>query len=144
MAEGILRKILADSGFKNVVVRSAGTIAENGYPATKHAIQAAGELAVDIKDHHSTRMTEKLVREADLIFALADGHYEFLQQYQSARGKVFMMKAFPDAGHADYLHSVEDPITRPYETYQRVAAEIEREIRRALPEILRRIEAAER
>jgi protein-tyrosine-phosphatase len=87
-------------------------------------------------------MTEKLAAEADLIFALADDHYEFLRKYRTARDKVFMLKAFPDTGHADYLHSVQDPIGADYQEYRRVAAELERELKRALPEILKRIEAA--
>lgn len=144
MAEGILKKLLADQGRADVIVSSAGTGTLDGYPATANAVRAVKEKGVDIAHHHSTRMTEKLAQEADLIFALADDHYDILQRYRSARDKVFMLKAFPDSGHADYLHSIEDPIGADLGEYQRVADEIERELRRALPEILRRIEAAER
>jgi protein-tyrosine phosphatase len=141
MAEGLLKKMLAAKGIDNVEVSSAGTGTLDGYPATSHAVAAAAKKGADIRDHHSTRMSRELAEEADLIFALAANHFEYLKRFPAAHGKVFMLKAFPHEGHADYLHSVKDPIGAEFEEYQRVVEELERELKRTLPSVLEMIEA---
>lgn len=141
MAEGLLKKMLAARGIDSVEVSSAGTGTLDGYPATSHAVAAAARKGADIKEHHSTRMSRKLAEQTDLIFALADNHFEYLKRYPAAREKVFMLKAFPHEDHADYLHSVKDPIGAEFEEYQRVVDELERELKRSLPHIIEMIEA---
>jgi protein-tyrosine phosphatase len=142
MAAVLLGKYLADCNISDIEVSSAGTGTLDGYPATASAVRAVKERGVEIASHHSTRMSARLAEEADLILALADDHYDILQRYPAARDKVYMLKAFPEPGHADYLHSVEDPIGADYQEYLRVAAELQREIERVMPEILQRVEAA--
>lgn len=139
MAEGILRKLLSDSGVENVDVASAGIGTLDGYPATFHAVEISSRNGIDISGHHSTRMTERLFKECDLIFAMSRNHFEFLVDYPNADGKLFMVKAFPKPNHADAAHSVDDPIGGTIEEYKQTFQEIEGAIRQTLPEILRRI-----
>ncbi len=138
MAEGILRKRLEEKGIENVDVSSAGIGTLDGYPATHHAVEISLRNQIDISGHHSTRMTERLFREADLVFALAHNHYEFLEGLPSADEKLFMVKAFPKSDHADDRHSVDDPVGGSLEEYKVTFEEINKEIDRALPEIIRR------
>lgn len=138
MAEGILRKRLEERGIENVDVSSAGIGTLDGYPATHHAVEISLRNQIDISGHHSTRMTERLFREADLVFALAHNHYEFLEGLPSADEKLFMVKAFPKSDHADDRHSVDDPVGGSLEEYKVTFEEINKEIDRALPEIIRR------
>lgn len=140
MAEGILRKMLADAGKNQVHVLSAGIGTLDGYPATPTAVMTAEKHGIDISEHHSRRLTGKLFKEVDLVFALADNHYEFMRNFPEAESKLFMVKGFPEPELADKEHSVDDPLGGTPEEYEATFVEIESEIRRALPEILRRID----
>jgi protein-tyrosine phosphatase len=139
MAEGILRKRLADAGCDGVRVSSAGMSTLNGYSATPNAVEIAARNGIDISDHHSMRMTRKVFEESDLVFALAEGHYERLKEFPNPENKLYMVKAFPETGQADAAHSVADPVGGTLEEYKSTFEEIEQEIKRALPEIKRRI-----
>jgi protein-tyrosine-phosphatase len=140
MAEGILRKKLADARHKDVQVLSAGIGTLDGYPATPTGVNTSQKHGIDISEHHSQRLTEKLFKEVDLIFALADNHYEFMRDFPEADQKLFMVKGFPQKGLADKEHSVDDPLGGTSEEYEATFSEIEQEIERALPEIRRRID----
>lgn len=140
MAEGILKKKLADAGHKDVHVLSAGIGTLDGYPATPIGVNTAQKHGIDISEHHSRRLTGKLFKEVDLVFALADNHYEFMRNFPNADNKLFMVKGFPLPELADKEHSVDDPLGGTSEEYETIFLEIEREIERALPEILRRID----
>jgi protein-tyrosine-phosphatase len=139
MAEGILKKKLADTGHNDVQVLSAGIGTLDGYPATPNGVNTAQKHGVDISEHHSQRLTAKLFKEVDLIFALAANHYEFMRSFPDADTKLFMVKGFPQEELADKEHSVDDPIGGTPEEYEATFLEIEQEIERAFPEILRRI-----
>jgi protein-tyrosine-phosphatase len=139
MAEGILRKLLADAGQRDVYVASAGIGTLDGYPATPTAVDTAAKHGLDISEHHSQRLTGKLFKETDLVFAMADNHFEFMRNFPDAAEKLFMVKGFPETNLADSEHSVDDPLGGTKEEYQQTFAEIETEIRRSLPEIIRRI-----
>lgn len=140
MAEGILRTLLSQAGIEDVDVSSAGIGTLDGYPATQHAVEISRRHQIDISGHHSTRMTERIFREADLVFALAENHYEALKKMPGADQKLFMVKAYPAGGHDDPQHSVDDPVGGTLEEYKKTFAEIYGEIKRALPEMIRRIE----
>jgi protein-tyrosine-phosphatase len=140
MAEGILKKRLADAGYKDVHVLSAGIGTLDGYPATPTGVNTAQKHGIDISEHHSRRLTGKLFKEVDLVFALADNHYEFMRNFPDADKKLFMVKGFPRQELADKEHSVDDPLGGTLEEYEATFQEIEREIVRSLPDILRRID----
>jgi protein-tyrosine-phosphatase len=140
MAEGILKKILADAGYKDIQVLSAGIGTLDGYPATPTGVNTARKHGIDISEHHSRRMTAKLFKDVDLVFALADNHYEFMRNFPDADKKLFMVKGFPLPGLADKEHSVDDPLGGTADEYEATFLEIEREIERAFLDIMRRIE----
>lgn len=139
MAEGILRTLLSEQGIEDVDVSSAGIGTLDGYPATQHAVEISRRHHIDISGHHSTRMTERLFKEADLVFALAESHYEALKNLPEADKKLFMVKAYPKSGHDDTRHSVDDPVGGTMEEYKVTFEEIYGEIKRALPDMVRRI-----
>ncbi len=148
MAEGILKKLLQEQGISTTDrdydeaaadVASAGIGTLDGYPATFNAVEVAARSGVDISHHHSTRMTSRMFAEANLVFAMARNHYEQLAEMNVTDGKLYMLKAFPNSGHADDAHSVEDPIGGTMEEYRKTYGEIDAALRKALPEIVRRI-----
>lgn len=140
MAEGILRKLLADKGYTDVEVASAGVGTLDGYPATPNAVEVSSRRGIDISHHHSTRITAKLFQEYDLVFAMADNHYERLSEFPGAEERLYLVKSFPEKNQADAAHSVDDPLGGTLEEYIDTFEEIEREITRALPDIIRRID----
>jgi len=74
MAEGILRSLLPPDLAERVSIRSAGTGAIGGVPATALAVKTTAERGIDIGAHRSTALTGGLVREADLILAMEPDH----------------------------------------------------------------------
>jgi protein-tyrosine-phosphatase len=90
MAEAILRKLVAEKlkckpsevDGRGVIIASAGVSASAGGPAAAEAVEIMKEKGIDITGHLSQPLTEKLVRQADMLLtdrALADyGHSSFV------------------------------------------------------------------
>lgn len=131
--------MLDESGTDNVEIISAGIGTLDGYPATNFAVEVAKQMGADISDHHSSRMTDQLAGDVDLILAMADSHYDYLSRYSDSGDKLFLLRAFPESGHADFAHSVADPIGGTLQDYQKTAELIALELKRILPELLSRI-----
>jgi len=136
MAEGLLRKKLYPKYGSKLEIQSAGTLGINGNPATLHAITAAKEKGVDIADHVSKGVNEKNVSKADIIFAMADHHKEYLDRYfPKYRENVFLIKAFNRKGKKAKNLSIKDPIGEGLTTYRRVINQIDEELERILPQL---------
>ncbi|MDZ7374573.1 MAG: low molecular weight protein arginine phosphatase [candidate division KSB1 bacterium] len=136
MAEGILRQKLPESLRPRVLVRSAGTLGIEGERATPFAIQAAREHGVDISHHRSARLTESLVRDADLILAMEPEHVEYLiDRFPEAADRVHLLTSYGRAEGEG--RAIEDPIGMGLDTYRRTYAEIDAEIERILPQLER-------
>ncbi len=140
MAEGIMKKLLADHGIDTVDVSSAGIGTLDGYPATHNAVEVSAKHGIDISQHHSTRMNERLFKESDLVFALAAEHHKQLEKMVNSDRKLYMLKAFPQTDLSDAEHSVDDPIGGSMEEYLVTFKEIYSAIEGTLPEVIRLIE----
>ncbi|HDS01656.1 MAG TPA: low molecular weight protein arginine phosphatase [candidate division Zixibacteria bacterium] len=138
MAHGILRKMAAEEGLDFMDVESAGIGTYNGYPPSGYAVQTALRDDVDISDVHSTQLTPELMKEADIVIAMAKNHYDRMRSlYPENFHKVYMLKAFPDQNGDDSL-SVADPIGLDAKFYERTYAEIKWELERIWPDIKKR------
>lgn len=73
MAEVIARDLAARRGIE-VAVRSAGTGAIDGVPATDGACMTVRKLGLDLTDHLSRSVTAELVASADLVIAMEQQH----------------------------------------------------------------------
>jgi protein-tyrosine-phosphatase len=74
MGEGTLRSLLPPELADQVVVRSAGTGAVGGVPATTLAVGTTAGRGIDIRNHRSTEVTPDLIRSADLILCMEPIH----------------------------------------------------------------------
>lgn len=74
MAEGTLRSLLPADIADQVTVRSAGTGAVGGVPATTLAVGTTQSRGIDIRNHRSTEITAELIRQADLILCMEPPH----------------------------------------------------------------------
>ena len=144
MAEGILKKMLEDKRVGNLQVTSAGTHGLPNAPASLFAMQVAGQRGIDLSKHHSRRLTPEMVKQADLILAMSPEHLEYINRIEGAVGhKAYLLKVFHQADPASNkapqggVLSIEDPIGGSPEDYQRSFREIEEEMKRILPKILK-------
>lgn len=141
MAEGLLRAKLPDELKEHVDVQSAGTLGINGNPATEFAIMVANELGADISEHRSQGVTKELIRESDIIFAMAPEHKEFLQHhFPEARENIFLLRSFDRDPEEKHLDRIDDPIGSPLEVYQECGALINSELDRIFPRLKQMIE----
>ncbi len=72
MAEVLLRDRLEQVGVE-VHVHSAGLLA-GGRPASEHGVAVMRARGLDLTGHRSRRMTAELLRDADLVIAMAREH----------------------------------------------------------------------
>lgn len=96
MAEGILKKMLADKNRKDVEVYSAGIYAETGAYATDEAIAASRDLYnVDILKHRATNIQDSKIKEMDIILCATYSHKIMVQHlYPEIANKVYTMKEY--------------------------------------------------
>ena len=134
MAAGLAREMLAARlgttaaklPQQGVHVISAGIYGGDGAPATPEAVFAAGELGADISGHRSQKLTNQLIRDADMVFCMTDFHVEqVLAVEPKAGGKVVRLS---DEGE------IADPIGGGREVYRRTARQIEAALRQRLEE----------
>jgi RpiB/LacA/LacB family sugar-phosphate isomerase len=115
MAEGLARRALADKSGWHVV--SAGLGAVNGQPPSPNAVKAMQALGIDISSHRSQMVTRRLVREADLILGLTQGHVEAIAYlFPEALEKTFVLREF-DSTLSAFDRDISDPIGGPLESY---------------------------
>ncbi|MEW5875877.1 MAG: hypothetical protein AB1752_11940 [Candidatus Zixiibacteriota bacterium] len=140
MAEGILRRMLADRGdsLPPIDVRSAGTGAMTGAPATAASREVAAQNRVDLHEHKSQRATRKLLQQSDLVFGLAAEHVEYALKEGARPETVFLLRAFPERPANWQDLSIIDPIGQQDSVYQSVFFQIDEAIHQALPEIIAR------
>lgn len=136
MAEGMFRKYLAEKlgcaldelparGYK---VTSAGVIDTLGFPASPEAVAACAARGVDIAAHRSNRLSEQVVRQSDLIFAMATVHCERVAAVcPEAAGRCRLL--------ADN-QQVPDPIGQPQDVYDACADLIEKSVKKRIGEFL--------
>ncbi len=137
MAEVLLQKRLAtrlgcaiaDLEERGVIVRSAGVAASAGGPAAPNALQAMQQRQLDLSQHASQPVTDLLMRFADNVFTMTDGHRQaILAQWPDADSKTRLLRS--DG------YDLADPIGGPLETYLQCADEIDSHLARwvdALP-----------
>jgi protein-tyrosine phosphatase len=136
MAEALLRKLIAEKlGCKieeveqrGVLVSSAGVSAAPGGGAAPEAIATMKQRGLDLSRHESQPLTEKLVRQADVIFALTGDHRKaIVRRWPEAEARTLLVQ--PD--NTD----IEDPIGHPAEVYEQCALQIEDALRRRVNEL---------
>jgi protein-tyrosine phosphatase len=135
MAEGILKNLLRKNGVTDIIVSSAGTFAPSGMKPTNYALMTTIERGVDITQHISRVLTERMINESDLVFVMEYEHLNSIQKLvPDAKGKIYLLKAFGENGRGE---EIADPIGYDLDFYRRCYQDLENEIRRIFPEILK-------
>jgi glycine hydroxymethyltransferase len=132
MAEGLFERMIAER--PDLRVLSAGVSTYPGQPPSAHAVEVLSELGVDISQHRSRPLSEKVIDEADWIIAMTRSHLDsIIYLFPRAAEKVYLLREFePGATSLD----VADPIGMGLEAY-RAARDI---IRSGLPGLMQFID----
>jgi L-threonylcarbamoyladenylate synthase len=130
LAEGLFRKMLADRlhcredelADHGYMVLSAGMAAEPGLPAAPESIQVAARHGVDLRAHESQPVTQRLLEQADQIFAMTRGHRDsILGSYPHLGDRVELLAR--DGG------DIPDPIGLGEDEYEQCRVEIDRNLK---------------
>lgn len=125
MAAAIARRELQRRGWTHVAVRSAGTAAIDGAPATPETIKVLAEQGIEAPDHFSELLTAEHVRWADLILAMSLSHVYAINDLGGS-GKVALITDFLEDD--DVRGGIEDPFGGGMDAYQRAFVQLERAI----------------
>lgn len=100
-----------------VTVCSAGIAAAPGCPPAAEAVQVMRELGLDLSRHEAQPLTDRLVRDADVILAMTQSHLQsIVERWPDAADRAHLM--LPERG------DVADPIGQPVGAYRSCAAQI--------------------
>ncbi|MEW6686558.1 MAG: L-threonylcarbamoyladenylate synthase [Candidatus Edwardsbacteria bacterium] len=127
LAQGYFQKIIPLKMKNRLIVISAGTAAVDGLPAAEYTQQVGLEQGFDLSRHRTRLLTDSLIKETDLIFAMESKHIEeILSIVPEASEKTFLLKQGGE---------ISDPIGQPLEVYRQVFEEIKENIPLALERI---------
>ena len=116
---------LEDNG---VVILSAGIAAGHGSGAAQEAITVMEEQKLDLTQHASQPLSDRLVRHADQIFTMTRGHRQaIINHWPNLASKVQVL--CPEG------HDVADPIGGSTEIYRSCAREIDGYLGQRIEEI---------
>ena len=95
MAEGYLRKLLAEGNIDGVSVESAGLAALPGSPATDSARRTALSNGFSIEDHVSKPVTLEALNQADEVLVMEHAQKAIiLRQVEELAGKIRLLGEF--------------------------------------------------
>jgi protein-tyrosine-phosphatase len=113
-------RLFRDKAADLVRVRSAGTWALEGQPASAYALQVMAERDLDISAHRGRNLTQTDVDEADLILVMTVQQKESIaQDFEHSDGKVHLLSAM-----AGPPYDIQDPYGGSIVEYRRTATEL--------------------
>ncbi len=123
MAQGLLQEQLsrsADRLKEPIEVTSAGVFAIEGMLPSRETLRLLQQEGIDLSGHRARRLTDDMIRQADLILAMDQHHVEeVLRQVPDAKPKLHLLKPFGLANpHEAGDLNVPDPIGKPLEVYE--------------------------
>ena len=122
MAEVLTRARAARRGLRGVRVRSAGTMAFEGSPASAGARMAVGERGLELDHHAARRLGEDDLEWADLVLVMSPSHLAAVEAL--SRGRCYAEVITEFAGYAS--DRVADPFGGSDEHYRNTCAQLER------------------
>ncbi len=124
MAEGFLRRKLEELGKNQQVdIFSVGTSPAAGMGASPDAIKVMEEEGIDISKHESSPLTDDMIRDADLIFAMEAHHREALT------------RRVPESSDKIHVLNIPDPIGKPIEVYRNTLALLKKSLSKILEKL---------
>lgn len=122
MAEVLTRARAARRGLSGLRVRSAGTMAYEGSPASAGARTAVGERGLELDRHAARLLGEDELEWADLVLVMSPSHLAAVEALSRGRCYAEMITEF--AG--DVSGGVADPFGGSDDRYRDTCAQLER------------------
>jgi protein-tyrosine phosphatase len=137
MAEGILKKLLANSPDSHtIVVSSAGIDALENFTPDQKTLEVCTKRDIHIGSHKARQLTKVLLKETDIVLCMEKIHKQrILGAFPKFIKHVFLLKEYPHKSPTDD-GEIKDPIGKPKNYYEKCFKEIEKEVQRILPNIL--------
>jgi protein-tyrosine-phosphatase len=134
MAEVLLQRKLEEEQVPGTWhVRSAGTWADDGYPASERGIQVMLERGLDTSEHRSRAVTREMMESADLVLTMTLNHAESLRtEWPEYSYKVYRLTEM-----ADMPYDVADPYGGSLGEYRRTADELAYLVEKGFDNIVR-------
>lgn len=130
MAEALFKELISEVEVE-LEVSSAGITAVEGRPAASEAVKVLAEKGIDLSTHRTSRLTEKKVKEADLVLTMTNYHkLTIINNYPQAEDKVYTLKGYVDqlGSKTRDKHDIADPYGQPISVYREAADEIKQEL----------------
>ena len=110
-AEAFRAQLIRDERAAQWRVSSAGTWTSSGRQAPSAAVELARAFGVDI-DGHMTRMLDaKMLKDADLVFVMEQGHKESIEvEFPFAKKKLYLLSEVADG----LAYDIPDPAGSTY------------------------------
>lgn len=119
MAEALTRHLLAERGWEQVEVRSAGVAAAVGAPASAGAAGAASRAGLSLDAHRSTPLSPALVAWADLVLTMSASHLDGVVRMGGGdRAALLTEFVATEADEAGGVRGVPDPFGGDDAVYQ--------------------------
>ncbi len=141
LAEALMRQALTRRGVDGFHVRSAGTGAWEGAPASEGALLVGLEHGLDLSDHRARLLTRELVGDASFILTMARHHRARVQELGGG-GRVVLLGEY--SGRTGPAAEVRDPFGSDLEVYRETFEELEELIERAVDRLVVEFEDADR
>ncbi len=123
LAEKCLYKHLKEQG-KNITVNSAGFHPKENRPADPVMVAIANQEGIDLSKWSSHLVTEKMLADADIIFAMEIKHYKALHdQFPKYRNKVHLLGTVISSSSVVPLE-IADPYGQSTDIYDRCFQEV--------------------
>ncbi len=138
MAEALLSAEVAARGH-DWVVRSAGTEAVAGTPASRTATKAVAELGLDMSGHQTAPVRRELLQDSTIVLAMEQRHIDdIVRNFGPELPPVFLFHQL-----IGQTTDVEDPIGRPIDDFIACARGLQTAIRSGFAWLERTVENAE-
>lgn len=138
MAKGLFKKIISerkDLASENIKAVSAGTINFPGRGTTPETIAVMAKEGIDISTHVSQGLSEKMIKEADLILVMENGHRDkIIRMYPKAANKTHLLSEYCRIPEENSLvnSDIPDPIGQSIEVYERSYLVIKEAVERVI------------
>jgi protein-tyrosine phosphatase len=119
LAERLLARAARERGRVDLVVRSVGSFAGRGAPASCGASIVAQRIGLALPGHRSTPPGPDLVDWADLVVAMTTAHRRVVEEIGGAGRAVLATELLPEE-HPEHGRDVADPVGGGIERYEEV------------------------
>jgi len=125
LAEGIARALVAERDLTGVTVRSAGTNANNGSPASDGSLLVGLEQGIDLNAHRAQPLTPELMHWSDLVLVMGPQHRDRAEAL-GGEGKTHLLTSYASRG--ENAQPIADPFGGDLPVYRATFDELLQEI----------------